>query len=74
MEYIENVNVAQIMQQQQNYKTEKDALELRLSQLQNEVESTKRGIHSYDGAIQACSALLQTAESKEVEITELEEK
>ena len=71
MEYIENVNVAQILQQQQTYKTEKGALELRLSQLKSEIENAKRGIHSYDGAIQACSALLQTAESKEVKVPEL---
>ena len=38
-----------------------------------ELDNCKRGIQSYDGAIQALDVLLNTAESKEVEVPELEE-
>ncbi len=73
MEYVENINVAVILQQLQSYKAEKEKLTQKLSQLNDEVEQSKRGIHSYDGAIQALDALLQTAESKEIDVPELEE-
>ncbi len=73
MEYVENINVAVVLQQLQSYKAEKEKLTQKLSQLNDEVEQSKRGIHSYDGAIQALDALLQTAESKEIDVPELEE-
>jgi chromosome segregation ATPase len=73
MEYVENINVAVVLQQLQSYKAEKEKLTQKLSQLNDEVENSKRGIHSYDGAIQALNALLQTAESKEIDVPELEE-
>jgi hypothetical protein len=73
MEYVENINVAVVLQQLQSYKAEKEKLTQKLSQLNDEVENSKRGIHSYDGAIQALDALLQTAESKEIDVPELEE-
>ncbi len=73
MEYVENINVAVVLQQLQSYKAEKEKLTQKLSQLNGEVEQSKRGIHSYDGAIQALDALLQTAESKEIDVPELEE-
>ena len=73
MEYVENINVAVVLQQLQSYKAEKEKLTQKLSQLNDEVEDSKRGIHSYDGAIQALDALLQTAESKEIDVPELEE-
>ena len=73
MEYVENINVAVVLQQLQSYKAEKEKLTQNLSQLNDEVENSKRGIHSYDGAIQALDALLQTAESKEIDVPELEE-
>ena len=73
MEYVESINVAEIIQQVQTYKAEKEKLQQRLSQLSVELENCKRGIHSYDGAIQALDALLQTAESKEIDVPELEE-
>tara|TARA_B100001996_G_C18122928_1_gene385915 strand:+ start:40 stop:264 length:225 start_codon:yes stop_codon:yes gene_type:complete len=73
MEYVENINVAIVLQQLQSYKAEKEKLTQKLSQLNDEAENIKRGIHSYDGAIQAFDALLQTAESKEIDVPELEE-
>tara|TARA_B100000686_G_C16761296_1_gene958873 strand:+ start:1186 stop:1410 length:225 start_codon:yes stop_codon:yes gene_type:complete len=73
MEYVENVNVAEIIQQSQTYKAEKEKLQIKLSQLSVELDNCKRGIQSYDGAIQALDVLLNTAESKEVEVPELEE-
>ena len=73
MEYVENVNVAEIIQQSQTYKAEKEKLQIKLSQLSVELDNCKRGIQSYDGAIQALDVLLNTAESKEVEFPELEE-
>ena len=73
MEYVENVNVAEIIQQSQTYKAEKEKLQIKLSQLSVELDNCKRGIQSYDGAIQALDALLQTAESKEIDVPELEE-
>jgi len=73
MEYVENVNVADIIQQSQTYKAEKEKLQIKLSQLSVELDNCKRGIQSYDGAIQALDVLLNTAESKEVEVPELEE-
>ena len=73
MEYVENVNVADIIQQSQTYKAEKENLLIKLSQLSVELDNCKRGIQSYDGAIQALDVLLNTAESKEVEVPELEE-
>ncbi|HJL92356.1 MAG TPA: hypothetical protein QGF04_01075 [Woeseiaceae bacterium] len=73
MEYVENINVAVVLQQLQSYKAEKEKLTQKLSQLNDEAEQSKRGIHSYDGAIQALDALLQTAESKEIDVPELEE-
>ena len=73
MEYVENINVAVVLQQLQSYKAEKEKLTQQLPQLNDEVENSKRGIHSYDGAIQALDALLQTAESKEIDVPELEE-
>ena len=73
MEYVENVNVADIIQQSQTYKAEKEKLQIKLSQLSVELDNCKRGIQSYDGAIQALDALLQTAESKEIDVPELEE-
>ena len=73
MEYVENVNVAEIIQESQTYKAEKEKLQIKLSQLSVELDNCKRGIQSYDGAIQALDVLLNTAESKEVEVPELEE-
>ena len=73
MEYVENVNVAEIIQQSQTYKAEKEKLQIKLSHLSVELDNCKRGIQSYDGAIQALDVLLNTAESKEVEVPELEE-
>ena len=73
MEYVENVNVADIIQQSQTYKAEKEKLQIKLSQLSVELDNCKRGIQSYDGAIQALDVLLNTAESKEVEVPEFEE-
>ena len=73
MEYVENVNVAEIIQQSQTYKAEKEKLQIKLSQLSVELDNCKRGIQSYVGAIQALDVLLNTAESKEVEVPELEE-
>ena len=73
MEYVENVNVAEIIQQSQTYKAEKEKLQQRLRELSAEIENVKIGIHSFDGAIQALKALLETAESKEIEVPELEE-
>lgn len=73
MDYIENVNVATIMQQSQTYAQKKAELEQRLRELSAEIENVKIGIHSFDGAIQALKALLETAESKEIEVPELEE-
>ena len=73
MEYVENVNVADIIQQSQTYKAEKEKLQIKLSQLSVELDNCKRGIQSYDGAILALDVLLNTAESKEVEVPELEE-
>ena len=65
--------VAEIIQQSQTYKAEKEKLQIKLSQLSVELDNCKRGIQSYDGAIQALDVLLNTAESKEVEVPELEE-
>lgn len=73
MDYIENVNVATIVQQSQTYKAKRIELEQKLSRLSTEIENVKIGIHSFDGAIQALNALLETAESKEIEVPELEE-
>ena len=70
---MEIVNVAEIIQQSQTYKAEKEKLQIKLSQLSVELDNCKRGIQSYDGAIQALDVLLNTAESKEVEVPELEE-
>lgn len=73
MDYIESVNVAAIMQQSQTYKAKKAELEQKLRELSAEIENVKIGIHSFDGAIQALNALLETAESKEIEVPGLEE-
>ena len=73
MEYVENVNDPDLIQQPQTYKAEKEKLQIKLSQLSVELDNCKRGIQSYDGAIQALDVLLNTAESKEVEVPELEE-
>ena len=73
MDYIESVNVAAIMQQSQTYKAKKAELEQKLRELSAEIENVKIAIHSFDGAIQALNALLETAESKEIEVPGLEE-